>query len=98
MTLVLRTTGHNAESVTTCPPAVPDVTRCGNSSTRPVGDLAGDVFADGCCPVLTAIAVNVERLSQQPSGEGASSRPPTAFQDYLDQQGIPRLRSWRAVS
>jgi transposase len=48
--------------------------------------------------VLTAIAVNVERLSQQPPDGSAPPRPPTAFQDYLDQQGIPRLRSWRAVS
>ncbi len=48
--------------------------------------------------VLTAIAVNVERLSRHPPGESAPPRPPTAFQDYLDQQGIPRLRSWRAAS
>lgn len=48
--------------------------------------------------ILTAIAVNIERLSQQPPGESAPARPPTAFQDYLDQQNIPRLRSWRAVS
>jgi hypothetical protein len=26
------------------------------------------------------------------------SRPPTAFQDFLDQPGIPRMKSWRAVS
>ncbi|MFC4117378.1 transposase [Nonomuraea zeae] len=48
--------------------------------------------------VLTAIAVNVERLSRHPPGESAPPRPPTAFQDHLDQQGIPRLRSWRAAS
>ncbi len=48
--------------------------------------------------VLTAIAVNIERLSQLPPGESTSPRPPTAFQDYLDQHGIKRLRSWRAVS
>ncbi|MEW1913734.1 transposase [Kitasatospora sp. NPDC085895] len=48
--------------------------------------------------VLTAIAVNIERLSRQPPSESAPPRPPTAFQDYLDQQNIPRLRSWRAVS
>jgi transposase len=48
--------------------------------------------------VLTAIAVNVERLSRQPPGESAPPRPPTAFQHYLDQQSIPRLRSWRAVN
>jgi hypothetical protein len=48
--------------------------------------------------VLTAIAVNIERLSQLPPGESTSSRPPTAFQDYLDQHHIQRLRSWRAVS
>jgi hypothetical protein len=48
--------------------------------------------------VLTAIAVNIGRLSQLPPGESTASRPPTAFQDYLDQHGIQRLRSWRAVS
>jgi hypothetical protein len=48
--------------------------------------------------VLTAIAVNIERLSQQPDGVSAPPRPPTAFQDYLDQHDIQRLRSWRAVS
>ena len=47
--------------------------------------------------VLTAIAVNIERLSQPPPGESRSPRPPTAFQDYLDQHDIKRLRSWRAV-
>jgi hypothetical protein len=48
--------------------------------------------------VLTAIAVNIERLSQLPPGENPAPRPPTAFQDYLDQHDIKRLRSWRAVS
>jgi hypothetical protein len=48
--------------------------------------------------VLTAIAVNIERLSQLPPGESPAPRPPTAFQDYLDQHNIKRLRSWRAVS
>ncbi|WP_211269112.1 transposase [Saccharothrix syringae] len=47
--------------------------------------------------VLTAIAVNIERLSRQPPGTNAPPRPPTAFQDYLDQQDIPRQRSWRAA-
>jgi hypothetical protein len=48
--------------------------------------------------ILTAIAVNIERLSQLPAGETTSPRPPTAFQAYLDQHDIKRLRSWRAVS
>jgi Transposase DDE domain len=48
--------------------------------------------------VLTAIAVNIERLSQLPPGENLASRPPTAFQDYLNQHDIQRLRSRRAVS
>jgi hypothetical protein len=48
--------------------------------------------------VLTAIAVNVERLSRQPSGESPPPRAPTAFQEHCDQQGIRRLMSWRAVS
>jgi hypothetical protein len=37
-------------------------------------------------------------LSQLPPGQSTSPRPPTAFQDYLDQHDIQRLRSWRAVS
>ncbi|PBC92957.1 DDE family transposase [Streptomyces sp. Ag82_O1-15] len=49
--------------------------------------------------VFTAIAVNIERLSALPStGEAPPSRPPTAFQDFLDQHGFPRLKFWRAVS
>ncbi|MER5348571.1 transposase [Streptomyces mirabilis] len=49
--------------------------------------------------VFTAIAVNIERLSGLPStGEAPPSRPLTAFQDFLDQHGFPRLKSWRAVS
>jgi hypothetical protein len=49
--------------------------------------------------VFTAIAVNIERLSGlPPTGEAPPPRPPTAFQDFLDQHGIPRLKSWRAVS
>ncbi|WP_433726241.1 transposase [Nocardia sp. CA-129566] len=49
--------------------------------------------------VLTAIAVNVERLSAGLLPDELSpARPPTAFQNHLDQKGIPRLRSWRAVS
>ncbi|WP_231607659.1 transposase [Streptacidiphilus albus] len=48
--------------------------------------------------VLTAIAVNIERLSSQPETEKpSSSRPPTAFQAFLDQQSIPRSKSWRTL-
>ncbi|WP_432040562.1 transposase [Streptomyces cucumeris] len=48
--------------------------------------------------VFTAIAANIERLSRQPpTGETPPSRPPTAFQNYLDQHGIPRPRSWRSA-
>lgn len=48
--------------------------------------------------VLTAIAVNIERLSGQPVTEGAlPPRPPTAFQTYLDENDIPRTKSWRAL-
>jgi hypothetical protein len=44
--------------------------------------------------VLTAIAVNIERLSGRSVTEEASSRrPPTAFHTFLDQQGIPRPKS-----
>jgi hypothetical protein len=37
-------------------------------------------------------------LCELPPGESTSQRPPTAFQNYLDQHDIKRLRSWRAVS
>jgi len=37
---------------------------------------------------FTAIAANIERLSR---------RPPTAFQNFLDQRGIPRPRPWRSA-
>ncbi|MGW6692034.1 transposase [Streptomyces sp. NPDC054961] len=48
--------------------------------------------------VLTAIAVNIERLSGLPSAEGSPPpRQPTAFQNYLDQHKIPRLTSWRTL-
>jgi transposase len=47
--------------------------------------------------VLTAIAVNIERLSERPETEEPSPRPPTAFQTYLDQHGIPRSKSWRTL-
>ncbi|WP_406307396.1 IS1182 family transposase [Streptomyces sp. NBC_00885] len=48
--------------------------------------------------VFTAIAANIERLSRRPpTGEAPSSRPPTAFQNFLDQHGIPRPRSWRSA-
>ncbi|WP_234353028.1 transposase [Streptomyces sp. NRRL B-1140] len=40
--------------------------------------------------VLTAIAINIERLSGLPPTEEAlPPRRPTAFQNYLDQRGIP---------
>ncbi|MFF7887569.1 transposase [Streptomyces sp. NPDC020794] len=48
--------------------------------------------------MFTAIAVNIERLSGLPPTDEARSRPPTAFQNFLDQHGIPRLKSWRATS
>ncbi|MGP3690892.1 transposase [Streptomyces sp. IBSNAI002] len=48
--------------------------------------------------VLTAIAVNIERLSGLPSTEaGSPPRQPTAFQNYLDQRQIPRPKSWRTL-
>ncbi|MCJ1676911.1 transposase [Streptomyces sp. APSN-46.1] len=48
--------------------------------------------------VLTAIAVNIERLSCRTVAEETStSRQPTAFQTFLDQQAIPRSRSWRTL-
>ncbi|MCX4679419.1 hypothetical protein OG413_29730 [Streptomyces sp. NBC_01433] len=48
--------------------------------------------------VLTAIAVNIERLSGLPPDEETPApRRPTAFQDYLDQREMPRLKSWRIL-
>jgi len=46
--------------------------------------------------VLTAIAVNIERLSQQePADTDYRPRPPTAFQKYLDAHDLPRPLWWR---
>ena len=46
--------------------------------------------------VLTAIAVNIERLSQQePADTDYRPRPPTAFQQYLDAHDLPRPIWWR---
>ncbi|SES47938.1 Transposase DDE domain-containing protein [Streptomyces sp. yr375] len=48
--------------------------------------------------VLTAITVNIERLSSQSAtAELSSPRPPTAFQSFLDQNEIPRSKSWRTL-
>ncbi|MEV6765043.1 transposase [Streptomyces sp. NPDC051105] len=48
--------------------------------------------------VLTAIAVNLERLSRlSPAEETPRPRRPTAFQDYLDQREIARPKSWRTL-
>ncbi|MFF7988082.1 transposase [Streptomyces sp. NPDC007901] len=48
--------------------------------------------------VLTAIAVNIERLSGRAvAAETSSPRPPTALQTFLDQQGIPQSKSWRTL-
>jgi hypothetical protein len=48
--------------------------------------------------VLTAIAVNIERVSALPATEEAPTpRRPTAFQNYLDQREITRPKSWRTL-
>ncbi|MFE6665738.1 transposase [Streptomyces sp. NPDC057697] len=48
--------------------------------------------------VSTAIAANIERLSRRPpTAEAPPSRLPTAFQNYLDQHGITRPRTWRSA-
>lgn len=40
--------------------------------------------------VLTALAINVERLSrQEPVSHSYRARPPTAFQQYLDARSLP---------
>ncbi|WP_244184620.1 transposase [Streptomyces cellostaticus] len=46
--------------------------------------------------VLTAIAVTIERLStQEPADSAYRPRSPTAFQQYLDENELPRPRWWR---
>jgi hypothetical protein len=46
--------------------------------------------------VLTALAINVERLSLQDPADGPyRPRPPTAFQQYPDKRGLPRPLWWR---
>ncbi|MFE7838727.1 transposase [Streptomyces sp. NPDC057474] len=46
--------------------------------------------------VLTALAINVERLSEQePVDSTYRARPHTAFQQYLDARGLPRPLWWR---
>ncbi|MFI5821260.1 transposase [Streptomyces rishiriensis] len=48
--------------------------------------------------VLTAIVVNIERLSGlSPTKEAPMPRRPTAFQNYLDRREIPRPKSWRSL-
>ncbi|MFI5809332.1 transposase [Streptomyces sp. NPDC051561] len=46
--------------------------------------------------VLTAIAVNIERLAgQDPPDATHRPRRPTAFQHYLEFRNLPRPRWWR---
>lgn len=48
--------------------------------------------------VLTAIAVNIERLGKlSPAEEALTPRQPTAFRNYLDHREIPRPKSWRTL-
>lgn len=48
--------------------------------------------------VLTAIAINIERLSGlSPTEETPTHRRPTAFQNYLDQHELPRRKSWQTL-
>ncbi|MFJ3928939.1 hypothetical protein [Streptomyces sp. NPDC090029] len=47
--------------------------------------------------VLTAIAINIERLGGlSPAEEAPTPRRPTAFQN-LDQRQLPRPKSWRTL-
>ncbi|MFF5547809.1 IS1182 family transposase [Streptomyces olivaceoviridis] len=49
--------------------------------------------------VLTAIAVNLERIDVHlPTTPTCQPRTPTALQNFLDWQHIPRSRSWRAAT
>ncbi|MFI0813792.1 hypothetical protein [Streptomyces echinatus] len=45
--------------------------------------------------VLTAIAINIERLSGLPPPEEPLPQQPTAFQSYLDPRKIPRTLTER---
>ena len=46
--------------------------------------------------VLTAIAINIERLAgQEPGDSSYRPRSPTAFQRYLDTHDLPRPLWWR---
>ncbi|MGW2370641.1 transposase, partial [Streptomyces sp. NPDC001667] len=46
--------------------------------------------------VLTAIAINIERLSEQATEPSSyRPRPPTAFQRYLEERRLPRPLWWR---
>lgn len=49
--------------------------------------------------VLTAIAVNIERVNAELTTPAAERRPrtPTAFQNFLDWQRIPRPTAWRTA-
>ncbi|MCX5410147.1 IS1182 family transposase (plasmid) [Streptomyces sp. NBC_00335] len=50
-------------------------------------------------PVLTAIAVKLERIAAHlPPAPESQPRTPTALQDFLDRQGVPRPRSWRVAT
>lgn len=49
--------------------------------------------------VLTAIAVNLERIGVHlPPAPARQPRNPTALQGFLDWQHIPRPRSWRVAT
>jgi hypothetical protein len=49
--------------------------------------------------VLTAIAVNLERIDAHlPPSPARQPRNPTALQGFLDWQHIPRSRSWRVAT
>ncbi|MFE7467272.1 IS1182 family transposase [Streptomyces sp. NPDC057499] len=49
--------------------------------------------------ILTAIAVNLERIDVHlPPAPARKPRNPTALQDFLDWQHIPRRRSWRVAT
>ncbi|GAA5706828.1 hypothetical protein AQJ43_36655 [Streptomyces avermitilis] len=49
--------------------------------------------------VLTAIAVNIERVNAELTTPAAERRPrtPTALQNFLDWQRIPRPTAWRTA-
>ncbi|MEV0408213.1 hypothetical protein [Actinoallomurus sp. NPDC050550] len=48
--------------------------------------------------ITEAVRAALEELARTAPQMLGESRPPTAFQDFLDQRGIPRPKSWRTAT